>query len=63
MASCFDCHNEAGVDSFRTFAQMRGAGGQLRQMTLSKRSEEVGRAVTWKKRQSDFQLLRQFWAE
>jgi hypothetical protein len=63
MASCFDCHNEPGVDSFRTFAQMRTATGHLRQMTLAKRSEEVGRAVTWKKRQADFQLLRQFWAE
>ena len=63
MASCFDCHNEPGVDSFRTFTQMRTGTGQLRLMTLSKRAEEVGRAVTWKKRQLDFQLLRQFWAE
>lgn len=63
MASCFDCHNEAGVGSFRTFADMRNGSGQLRQMTVAKRSEEVGRAVTWKKQQLDFQLLRQFWAE
>jgi hypothetical protein len=63
MASCFDCHNEPGVESFRTFSEMRNSHGHLRQLTLSKRSEEAGRTVTWKKRQLDFQLLRQFWAE
>jgi hypothetical protein len=61
MASCFDCHNEAGVDSFKTFSQMRN--GHIRLITLSKRSEEVGRTVTWKRRQLDFQLLQQFWAQ
>jgi hypothetical protein len=61
MASCFDCHNEAGVDSFKTFSQMRG--GHVRLITLTKRSDEVGKTVTWKKRQLDFQLLQQFWAQ
>lgn len=63
MNSCFDCHNEAGVESFRTFTQMRKSSGPVRQLTLSTRSKEAGRIVTWKKRQLDFQLLRQFWAE
>jgi hypothetical protein len=59
MGSCFDCHNEPGVQSFKTFAQMRNGSG----LAVSKRSDEVGRAVTWKKRQPDFRLLRQFWAD
>ncbi|MGZ4972351.1 MAG: hypothetical protein ACXWDN_06285 [Limisphaerales bacterium] len=63
MASCFDCHNEPGVESFKTFTEMRNTRGHIGQLTLSKRSEEAGRTVTWKKRQRDFQLLRQFWAE
>jgi hypothetical protein len=63
MASCFDCHNEPGVGSFRTFAQMHSANGRVNQITISKRSEEAGRAVTWKKRQPDFQLLREYWEE
>ncbi len=63
MASCFDCHNEAGVESFKTFTEMRNGAAQMHHLTLSKRSEEAGRTVTWKKRQRDFQLLRQFWVE
>jgi hypothetical protein len=63
MASCFDCHNEPGVNSFRTFTQMRSSTGQIRQMTMSKRSHEVGRAVTWKKSQLDYQLLQGYWAD
>lgn len=63
MNSCFDCHNEPGIESFRTFTEMRNSRGQIRQMTLSKRSEEAGRTVVWKKRQLDFQLLHQFWAD
>jgi hypothetical protein len=63
MSSCFDCHNEPGAESFKTFSEMRAAGSQIRQMTLSSRSQEVGRTVTWKKHQLDFQLLREFWAQ
>lgn len=63
MNSCFECHNEPGVESFRTFTELRKGTGAMRQLTLSKRSEEAGRTVTWKTRQLDFQLLRQFWAE
>lgn len=63
MNSCFDCHNEPGVESFRTFTQLRHSTGPVRQLTLVKRSQEAGRTVTWKTRQLDFQLLRQFWAE
>jgi hypothetical protein len=63
MASCFDCHNEAGVDSFKTFSQLRNAHGQVKRVGVSGRSDEVGRTVTWKKRQMDFQLLREYWAQ
>jgi len=63
MASCFDCHNEPGVESFRTFTEMRNGRGKIRKLSLSKRADEAARTVTWKTRQLDFQLLRQFWAE
>ncbi len=63
MGSCIDCHDEPGAESFKTFSQMRAARAQIRPMGVSKRSDEVGRAVTWKQHQFDFQLLRDFWAQ
>jgi hypothetical protein len=63
MGSCFDCHEEPGAESFRTFTALRNGRGQIHRLTLSDRSNEAGRTVVWKTRQLDFQLLRQFWAE
>jgi cytochrome c553 len=63
MSSCADCHNEAGAKSFKTFVDLHTTHGAARQMTLSSRALEVGKTVSWKRSQLDFQLLTQFWGK